>query len=115
MRAWAGSGRTDVSQVWRRQVERHMPSITMYHSATISRGGDSMKKLINDPYAAVDEMLDGCVAAHGRLVRRLEQGKGRAIVRADAPVANKVGLVIGGGSGHKPAFVGYVGKGAADA
>ena len=73
-----------------------------------------MKKLINDPYAVVDEMLDGFVAAHARHVRRLEDGHGRAIVRADAPVAGKVGVLIGGGSGHKPAFIGYIGKGGAD-
>lgn len=73
-----------------------------------------MKKLINDPYAVVDEMLDGFVAAHARHVRRLEDGKGRAVVRADAPLAGKVGVLIGGGSGHKPAFIGYVGRGVAD-
>jgi len=73
-----------------------------------------VKKLINDPYAVVDEMLDGFVAAHARHVRRLEDGKGRAVVRADAPVAGKVGVLIGGGSGHKPAFIGYVGRGVAD-
>jgi len=73
-----------------------------------------VKKLINDPYAVVDEMLDGFVAAHARHVRRLEDGKGRAVVRADAPLAGKVGVLIGGGSGHKPAFIGYVGRGVAD-
>ncbi len=73
-----------------------------------------MKKLINDPYAVVDEMLDGFTAAHARHVRRLEDGKGRAVVRADAPIAGKVGVLIGGGSGHKPAFIGYIGPGMAD-
>jgi dihydroxyacetone kinase-like protein len=73
-----------------------------------------MKKLINDPYAVVDEMLDGFTAAHARYVKRAEGGNGRAVVRTDAPIQGKVGVLIGGGSGHKPAFIGYVGKGIAD-
>ena len=71
-----------------------------------------MKKLINDPFAVVDEMLDGFILAHGGLVRRTA-GK-RGVVRADAPRAGKVGVLIGGGSGHKPAFIGYVGQGGVD-
>ncbi len=73
-----------------------------------------MKKLINDPYAVVDEMLDGFVRAHEKLVKRLPEAKGRAIVRTDAPKQGKVGVLIGGGSGHKPAFIGYLGRGGAD-
>jgi phosphoenolpyruvate---glycerone phosphotransferase subunit DhaK len=77
------------------------------------REGDTMKKLINDPYAFVDEMLDGIVRAHpGQL--RLLGGDKRAVVRADAPVAGKVAICTGGGSGHLPVFMGYVGKGLAD-
>jgi dihydroxyacetone kinase-like protein len=73
-----------------------------------------MQKLINDPFAVVDDMLDGFVAAHSSKVRRLSDAKGRAIVRRDAPTAGKVGVVIGGGSGHEPAFIGYIGRGGAD-
>jgi len=73
-----------------------------------------MKKLINDPYAVVDEMLDGFVRAHGDLVKRLPGAKGRAIVRVEAPRRGKVGVLFGGGSGHKPAFIGYLGRGGAD-
>jgi len=80
----------------------------------VDRKGYGVKKLINDPYAIVDEMLDGFVGAHARQVRRLEDGKGRAVVRVDAPVAGKVGVLIGGGSGHDPAFIGYIGPGMAD-
>ena len=80
----------------------------------VDRKGYGVKKLINDPYAVVDEMLDGFVGAHARQVRRLEDGKGRAVVRVDAPVAGKVGVLIGGGSGHDPAFIGYIGPGMAD-
>lgn len=72
-----------------------------------------MKKLINDPYAFVDEMLDGVVRAHpGRL--KLVGPDKRAVVRADAPVAGKVAICTGGGSGHLPVFMGYVGKGLVD-
>jgi dihydroxyacetone kinase-like protein len=73
-----------------------------------------VKKLINDPFAVVDEMIDGYVAAHPDLVKRAPGGNGRAVVRVDAPIANKVGVIIGGGSGHEPAFMGYVGVGSAD-
>jgi dihydroxyacetone kinase DhaK subunit len=73
-----------------------------------------MKKLINDPFAVVDEMIDGFVAAHPDLVKRADGGNGRAVVRVDAPIAGKVGTIIGGGSGHEPAFMGYVGVGSVD-
>ncbi len=73
-----------------------------------------MKKLINDPFAVVDEMIDGYVAAHPDLVKRGAGGNGRAVVRVNAPIAGKVGVIIGGGSGHEPAFMGYVGEGSAD-
>ena len=72
-----------------------------------------MKKLINDPYAFVDEMLDGIVRAHPEALRLVGPEK-RAVVRADAPVAGKVAIVTGGGSGHLPVFMGYVGKGLVD-
>jgi dihydroxyacetone kinase len=71
----------------------------------------SYKKLINDPFAAVDEALEGFVAAHADIVALAES---RVVVRR-VPATNKVGLVIGGGSGHEPAFAGYVGRGMADA
>ncbi len=73
-----------------------------------------MKKILNEPFAYVDEMLDGLCAAHPRYyVRRGPQG--RVIVRPDGPVVGKVGIVSGGGSGHLPIFTGYVGKGLLDA
>jgi dihydroxyacetone kinase-like protein len=70
-----------------------------------------LKKLINDPFDAVDEMVEGFVAAHADLVRLIGE---RVVARQPAGGA-KVGLVIGGGSGHEPAFLGYVGPGLADA
>ena len=70
-----------------------------------------MQKILNDPEAFVDEMLDGIVAAHPDQLRRASP---RAIVRAAAPVAGKVGIATGGGSGHLPVFMGYVGRGLID-
>jgi dihydroxyacetone kinase len=71
-----------------------------------------VQKILNNPEAFVDEMLDGILAAHPGQLRRV--GTGRCLVRADAPVAGKVGIVTGGGSGHLPLFLGYVGAGLCD-
>lgn len=71
-----------------------------------------MKKLINEPSAVVDEMLDGMVATHPDRVRRLEGTE--VLVCADAPVEGKVGVVSGGGSGHEPTHAGYLGPGMLD-
>ncbi|WP_121822349.1 dihydroxyacetone kinase subunit DhaK [Halostella salina] len=71
-----------------------------------------MKKLINDPEDIVDEMLDGMVAAHPDRVRRLDDTN--VLVREDAPVDGKVGVVSGGGSGHEPTHAGYLGPGMLD-
>lgn len=67
-------------------------------------------KLINDPANIVSEMLEGYVAAHPDVIR-LEDG---LIVRADLKAAGKIGLVIGNGSGHEPAMIGWVGPGLFD-
>ncbi|PWU67154.1 dihydroxyacetone kinase subunit DhaK [Gracilibacillus dipsosauri] len=72
-----------------------------------------MKKLINNPNDVVDEMIEGYIKAHPNQVRRLEENK-RSIVIASETKENKVGVLIGGGSGHEPAFMGYVGRGMAD-
>lgn len=70
-----------------------------------------MQKIINDPTRLVDEMLDGVLLAHPDQLRAAAR---RVIVRADAPVSGKVAIVTGGGSGHLPVFMGYVGRGLAD-
>ncbi len=72
----------------------------------------SMKKLINDPNQVVEDMLAGMVAAHSNRMKRLPNTN--VIVRKDAPIQGKVGLVSGGGSGHEPSHAGYVGKGMLD-
>ena len=71
-----------------------------------------MKKLINLAENFVPEMLDGLLKAHPDQLARAEDPY--ASVRADAPVQGKVALATGGGSGHLPVFVGYVGKGLLD-
>jgi dihydroxyacetone kinase-like protein len=72
-----------------------------------------MQKFINDPSRVVDEMLEAFVAAHSDLVEVTDNE--RVIKYKKAPVAGKVGIVTGGGSGHKPAFIGYVGRNMVDA
>jgi len=71
-----------------------------------------MKKLINDSEAVVDEMLDGMLAAYPEQLRRLDETE--VMVRADAPVSGKVGIVSGGGSGHEPTHAGFIGDGMLD-
>ncbi len=72
-----------------------------------------MKKIINDPFEFVEEVLDGILLAYPWHLKRAE-GDARALVRADAPVKGKVGIATGGGSGHIPVFLGYVGPGLCD-
>lgn len=72
-----------------------------------------MKKLINSPDQVVPESLEGMALAFGdRLTINYDPAY---IVRADAPVAGKVGVLSGGGSGHEPMHGGYVGPGMLDA
>jgi dihydroxyacetone kinase-like protein len=72
-----------------------------------------MKKILNQPKDFVPEMLDGLLKAYPA---QLDYAAGdvHCIVRADAPVQGKVALATGGGSGHLPVFLGYVGKGMLD-
>jgi|SRR5579875_880726 dihydroxyacetone kinase-like protein len=70
-----------------------------------------MQKIINEPKAFVDEMLEGLLAAHPEHLRSPAH---RVLVSAGAPRQGKVAIVTGGGSGHLPLFLGYVGYGLAD-
>ena len=72
-----------------------------------------MKKLINNPDDVVREALEGMVEAHPDLLRI--DVDNQVIVRSDAPVQGKVGVVSGGGSGHEPMHGGFVGMGMLDA
>src|ERR1700732_1611576 len=72
-----------------------------------------MKKLINRPEDVVKEALAGMQAAHPDLISvNFDQ---RIIVRKDAPIQGKVGVISGGGSGHEPMHGGFVGYGMLDA
>jgi len=72
-----------------------------------------MKKLINSPDDVVRESLEGFALAHADLVR--VSFDPTYVVRRDAPVRGKVGIISGGGSGHEPMHGGYVGRGMLDA
>jgi len=72
-----------------------------------------MKKIINHTDHFVDEVMDGIQRAYGNRLAFLD-GDPRIIVRADAVKPGKVGIVTGGGSGHLPVFLGYVGHGMLD-
>jgi dihydroxyacetone kinase-like protein len=72
-----------------------------------------MKKLINDPQDAMRESLAGFAAAHADILNVSFDPV--YVVRADAPIAGKVGVISGGGSGHEPMHGGFVGKGMLDA
>jgi dihydroxyacetone kinase len=69
-----------------------------------------MTHLVDAPEAFAEQALQGFCAIHARLVRATPGG----VLRATATAPNKVAVVIGGGSGHYPAFAGYVGPGFAD-
>lgn len=73
-----------------------------------------VKKFLNNPDDVVEEMLEGVVGAHSDHVMPI-RASNRALAAKTGPRPGKVGLVIGGGSGHEPCFLGYVGKGLADA
>ncbi|MBP8251772.1 MAG: dihydroxyacetone kinase subunit DhaK, partial [Herpetosiphon sp.] len=72
-----------------------------------------MKKLINSPDSVVHDALAGMAAAHPDLIKVMYDPD--FVMRADAPVKGKVGLLSGGGSGHEPMHGGFVGKGMLDA
>jgi phosphoenolpyruvate---glycerone phosphotransferase subunit DhaK len=72
-----------------------------------------MKKLINKPENVVKEELEGIAFAHPDLVK--VHFDPNYVVRADAPIKGKVGVLSGGGSGHEPMHGGFVGYGMLDA
>ncbi len=72
-----------------------------------------MQRILNDPNEVVGDMLRGFVRAHRGLVAPTDNP--RVLKYAGAPIRGKVGVVTGGGSGHKPAFIGYIGRAMLDA
>lgn len=77
----------------------------------MTRVPGTLKKLVNDPADVAVELVAAFADAHPEVVRQVAE---RVLVRADQ-TSDKVGIVTGGGSGHEPAFLGYVGAGGADA
>lgn len=73
-----------------------------------------MNRFINNPDYVVDDMIKGYVKAHKNLVSQSERNT-HVVKYTKAPIKGKVGIVTGGGSGHEPAFLGYVGKNMVDA
>ena len=67
---------------------------------------------MNNPDDIVDEMLKGFLKAHSDIVEATENSR---VIKAKNIPEGKVGVITGGGSGHKPAFIGYVGKNLCDA
>lgn len=72
-----------------------------------------MQKFVNRPDQVVEDMLEGFTKVHKELVVKTDNP--RVLKYINAPISQKVGIVTGGGSGHKPAFIGYVGKNMCDA
>jgi dihydroxyacetone kinase-like protein len=68
--------------------------------------------LINDPFKVTLESIQGYVKAYPQIVKQIGP---HVVARQDAPLKGKVGVVVGGGSGHEPLFLGWVGFGMADA
>jgi dihydroxyacetone kinase-like protein len=65
--------------------------------------------LINTPDTLVSDALDGLACAHPELIRVRRNPD--YVIRADAPLRDRVAVVSGGGSGHEPMHIGYVGRG----
>lgn len=71
-----------------------------------------MQRILNDPDNIVDEMLQGFLKTHSDFIEGTENPR---VVKAKNIPEGKVGVITGGGSGHKPAFIGYVGENLCDA
>jgi phosphoenolpyruvate---glycerone phosphotransferase subunit DhaK len=71
-----------------------------------------VRKLLNDPFAVVDEMLEGIAAAYANQLQLTPSRRG--LVSTHRAETRRVAIVTGGGSGHEPAFFGYLGPGYAD-
>ncbi|MGF3065814.1 dihydroxyacetone kinase subunit DhaK [Facklamia sp. P12955] len=67
-----------------------------------------MKKIINKPENIVDEMINGMVQSHSKLLKRIPE---TGIIQRTLEKTGKVAIISGGGSGHEPAHAGFVGRG----
>lgn len=71
-----------------------------------------MQRIFNDPDVIVDEMLKGFLKVHSDIVESTDNPR---VVKSKKMKPDTVGVVTGGGSGHKPAFIGYIGENMCDA
>ncbi|MGI6004409.1 MAG: dihydroxyacetone kinase subunit DhaK [Christensenellales bacterium] len=71
-----------------------------------------MKKFINDPFLVTDELVEGFILANAPKFRQIEGMN--VVVRNDVPKEGKVAIIIGGGSGHEPLFLEFIGQGMGD-
>src|SRR5450759_1692784 len=90
-------------------IFRHRPC-TNSTATSQGREFEPMSYLLNDPADFREEMIRGFVAANSEFVRPVDGG----VVRAHGTPSGEVAVVVGGGSGHYPAFAGLVGQGLAD-
>lgn len=70
-----------------------------------------MQRILNNPDNIVEEMLEGFLRAHPDIVQATKNPR---VIKSVFPMEGKVGVVTGGGSGHKPAFVGFCGENLCD-
>jgi len=112
-KCYMGRAATSMDQISQQRVA-YVTFVTYFCPARINADHVNliarlMPHLINDPADFADEALAGLVAAHPRHVRAVHGG----VVRARRAPKGEVAVVIGGGSGHYPAFAGWVGPGLA--
>lgn len=74
-----------------------------------------MQRIINDPLLVVEDMLEGYVKANKEIIHQSQLNKRVVVSNYINKEKPRVGIVTGGGSGHKPAFIGYCGKNMVDA
>ena len=72
----------------------------------------ALQRILNNPDLIVDEMLNGFIKAHPDIVQGTQHPR---VLKRSGIQTGKVGVATGGGSGHKPAFIGYVGENLCDA
>lgn len=108
--------RADGIEVQRQSLTRRPPTLPGRDrdEPPAMAGMQPVKKILNDPRDAVNEAIEGMLLAFPQYLRPIG-GSLRSLARTYPAPAGKVGLVVGGGAGHEPMFLGYVGPGLADA
>src|SRR5919108_3366092 len=112
MPAEMAAGWPSPSSYWTAYVLDPTFTLEVERGPLVTQRGRPMTRIFNDPAVFKDEMTDGFVSAYSRYVERVPGASG--VMRVGGARHGKVSLVIGGGSGHYPAFCGVVGPGLAD-